>query len=341
MTRDIELKGRAERAPARILLVGAGAVGQVYGLCLQRGGARVDYLVRPKYVEELAAGVTLYEIHGKRGRRPVPFVPHRVFGSTAALEDHRYDQVWLCISTAALDKALSSKRSDISQLLTRLHGAGLVVLQPGADVRDRIATRIPAAQIVDGGIAMVAYQAPLVEGELGGEREGEVNAPGIAFVLAKSPFTGHAAETIVKLLRAGGCPAEVKENARAFGAHSSATLMPVIVALEGAGWKIAGLRRDRWGELAAKGGDEARAVTEARLGVSPPTPMTFIGTSALKLASFAAPRLAPFDLEIYLQYHFSKVRDQTRLLTDRFIDDGARLGVPTPALRELRERVFG
>lgn len=340
MSRDIELKGRAERAPARILLVGAGAVGQVYGLCLQRGGARVDYLVRPKYVEELAAGVTLYEIHGKRGRRPVRFVPDGVFGSSAALEAHRYDQVWLCISTSALDKALSSKRSDISQLLGRLHGASLVVLQPGADVRDRIAERVPTAQIVDGGIAMVAYQAPLVEGELG-EHDGEPDAPGIAFLLAKSPFTGRAAETIVQILRAGGCPAQVRENTRAFGAHSSSTLMPVIVALEGAGWKIAELRKGRWAELAAKGGEEARAVTEARLGVPPPTAMSLIGTSALKLATLGAPRLAPFDLEVYLRYHFSKVRDQTRLLTDRFIEEGQRLGVATPALRELRERVFG
>lgn len=340
MTRDIELKGRAERAPARVLLVGAGAVGQVYGLCLKRGGARVDYLVRPKYVDELAAGVTLYEIHGKHGRRPVPFVPDGVFGSTAALEDHRYDQVWLCISTSALDKALSSNRSDISQLLSQLHGASLVVLQPGADVRDRIAERVPVAQIVDGGIAMVAYQAPLVEGELQAEH-GEEYESGIAFVLAKSPFTGRAAETIVATLRAGGCPAEVKEDTRAFGAHSSSTLMPVIVALEGAGWKIADLRKDRWAALAAKGGVEARAVTEARLGVAPPTTMTLIGERALKLATFAAPRLAPFELEVYLRYHFSKVRDQTRLLTDRFIEEGQRLGVPTPALRELRERVFG
>lgn len=332
MTRAVDEKGRATRAPIRILMVGAGAVGQVFGVSLQRGGALVDYLVRPKYVEELREGVTLYKITGKRTREPVPHMPDGVYGSAAALEEARYDQVWLCISTAALDKALQDEQSDIVALLKHLHGASVVVLQPGADVRDRVAAYVPDRQIVDGGIAMVAYQAPLVDGE--------VDEPGIAYQLAPSPFEGRDAETIVALLKAGGCPAEVKEGTRKFGALASATLMPVIAALEGAGWKIAGMRHDGWAQLAARGGKEARAITEARLGASTPMMMGCIGAPALTLATYIAPAVARFDMEVYLRYHFSKVRDQTKLLIARFIEDGGRHDLPTDALRELRDRVF-
>ena len=57
----------------RVCIVGAGAVGQVYGLHLQRGGAEVSFLVRDKYAEETAAGMVLHPLrdkgsHGHGGR---------------------------------------------------------------------------------------------------------------------------------------------------------------------------------------------------------------------------------------------------------------------------------
>ncbi|MGB3623971.1 MAG: 2-dehydropantoate 2-reductase N-terminal domain-containing protein, partial [Ketobacter sp.] len=42
------------------LIVGAGAVGQVYGHFLQRGGASVSYLVKEKYKYDCEKGFTLY-----------------------------------------------------------------------------------------------------------------------------------------------------------------------------------------------------------------------------------------------------------------------------------------
>ncbi|MDV7398489.1 2-dehydropantoate 2-reductase N-terminal domain-containing protein, partial [Arthrospira platensis SPKY1] len=42
------------------MIVGAGAVGQVYGHYLQRGGASVSYFVKEQYKEECEKGFTLY-----------------------------------------------------------------------------------------------------------------------------------------------------------------------------------------------------------------------------------------------------------------------------------------
>ena len=60
----------------------------------------------------------------------------------------------------------------------------------------------------------------------------------------------------------------------------------------------------------------------------------------LKGLTFVAHHLMPFDLDVYLKYHFSKVRDQTRLLIDQYITDGEAVGMPTEELRKLRSRVL-
>jgi hypothetical protein len=46
--------------------------------------------------------------------------------------------------------------------------------------------------------------------------------------------------------------------------------------------------------------------------------------------------LAPFDLERYLRHHFTKVGEQTRLMLDDLIGEGAARGLPVTRLRRLR-----
>ncbi len=46
----------------RVLVVGAGAVGQVYGLYLRRGGARVSFLVKPAHAAWCQRGFALHRL---------------------------------------------------------------------------------------------------------------------------------------------------------------------------------------------------------------------------------------------------------------------------------------
>ena len=46
----------------RVLLVGAGAVGQVFGKYLQAAGCELSFLVKEKYADEARHGFTLYEL---------------------------------------------------------------------------------------------------------------------------------------------------------------------------------------------------------------------------------------------------------------------------------------
>lgn len=326
--------GRQHLPQKRVLLVGAGAVGQYYGAMLQRGGAHVSFLVRKRYVDEVEAGLTLYRIDGKRGRRAEVFTPDAVFSASSELESEHFDQVWLCVSTPALQAAIADETSELGKLLRNLRGATLVAMQNGLRISKTLRELVPSEAICDGGIAIVAYQAPLVENE--------VPAPGIAYYApVPSPFSGRDAEAIVQLLRRGGAKAEVIENTMAQMAFSSATLMPTITALEGAGWEVARLRRGDWAKLTAKASEEARGLISAVLATEPPAATRLFQPFTVKALSFVAPMVAPFDLDVYLKYHFLKVHDQTRLLIDQLVEDASSRGLPSDALRTLRERVFG
>ncbi len=159
----LERRGRTSAAPVRVLIVGAGAVGQVYGSHLAAGGANVSLFVRPKYVAECAAGLRLYRMVSKRRRAPHTFVPHAVFSRAEEVAERTFDQVWLCVSTAALQRGIEG---ELGAVVRNVGQAALVVLQPGLHVPAMLQQYVPAEQIVDGGINMVSYQAPLVDGEL-------------------------------------------------------------------------------------------------------------------------------------------------------------------------------
>ena len=106
----------------RVLIVGAGSVGQAYGFHLQRAGCAVSYLVRERYKEAASLGFKVHCLNGRlKGRHT--FVPDGV--CTALTKDHNYTQIWLAVSSTALQgewlKALLDKRGD----------AAVVMLQPG------------------------------------------------------------------------------------------------------------------------------------------------------------------------------------------------------------------
>jgi 2-dehydropantoate 2-reductase len=306
-----------------VLIVGAGAVGQVYGHHLARAGDRVSVLVRARHVAEARAGYRLHRM--RRGRAPetTVFSPHRVITDEA--EATGFDEIWLCVPTDALDDGW------LGALATSQ--ARLVYLQPGAQVRARLERFFAPERLTAGGIGMASWQTPLP-----GESSPE---PGVGYYLtsfAPSLFTGPAAPDVVARLRRGGCPARRHPDARRAVALSSSLLLPQIVALETAGWSLAA--RNAVGALAARACREALALTARELGIRAPLSRPFLRGPVFRFVFWLARRLAPFDLERYLAYHFTKVRAQTRLLLERWIALAADRALPAPALGELHRRAF-
>jgi len=315
----------------RVAIVGGGAIGQVYGLHLLAGGAEVTYFVRERYVEALSAGTTLHALPRGGSRK---LLPTHVRADMAGLADG-FDQVWLCVPTTALT---SGALDPALHAVARAEGSSLVCMLPGMQVRALLDQHVPRARVVDGMIGMIAYEAPL---------PGEQLPPGIAYVLPRlSPSKFSGAEparvrAVTELLRAGGCPASAVKDARVSLALSSCLMMPMVVAMEGAGWRFAPLRKGDWLTLSAGAAREALTLTAAELGVATPWFRPLVRRPVFSAVSYGANWVAPFDAEVYLEHHFTKVGAQTRLMMRNYLESAAERSLPSAHIAELNQRVFG
>ncbi|MCX4097065.1 ketopantoate reductase family protein [Nocardia sp. alder85J] len=298
------------------LVVGDGALGQVFGMRLGSGGAAVNYLVKPGRTGWSDTGRTLYQLR-KFGKPVVQQL--RPEGVHAEIPDRVWDMVWLCVSSTAL------RESWVSDLRSAIGDATVVSI--GQDINDRrvLEEVFPAEQIVQVVPTLFAYSAPL---------DGEVPAPGIAYWAppgSKLEVLGDRtrAEAVVTALRAGGLGAAVSTKTGS-GEGVAALTMPFIAALEVADWSLPALRADIG--PAAGASAEASAIVAAQAGgrgQSIPKPLA-------KLVFRVLPALPPFPLARYLEAHFTKVGDQTRLMLDGWIAEGEERGMPVARLRELR-----
>lgn len=314
----------------KALVVGAGAVGAVYGRHLALGGAELTFFVRERRRAEVRAGLTFYPLN--YGRSPFPFTQYGVAATVEEVAAEAWDQVWLAVSATGL------RGEWLAPFVAALPPAATVVaLQPGLATLDVLAAAgCPAERVVQGLIALISYQAPL--------RGEELPRPGIAYwlpPLSPSPFSspvGDAARVaaVTAALKAGGCPAKAVDDAGVQAAFGSAVLMPHLAALELEGWSLRALRRSSRLRLAGAAAREALTVVQAELGRDPGVALRAASQSwILRPILCAAPKLMPLPLERYLQYHFTKVGDQTRFMLGEYVARGQAHGVPTEALAAL------
>ncbi len=275
-----------------ILVVGAGAVGQVYGHHLHLGGARVAFFVRPKAAAACREGMTLYRLRRRGERTPVTLHADAVHTNLAEVAKERWDQVWLCVPANALDEAW------LASIAAAVGDALIVALPPGMDSEARIRRAFPGDRVVPALIGMMSYQAPL-PGET-------VTRPGIAYhfpIGNPSTFGGARGAEAAKVLTQGGCPAVAKRDVARTNAFGSAILMPNVAALELAGWSLATLRSGGRLALAARASREAIRVAAACLGVRAPLFVHLLRGVTLWVVWAVAPRAVPFELEAFFRCH--------------------------------------
>lgn len=318
--------------PRRILLVGAGAVGQVYGHHLRQGGAEVAFLIKERHRSRVARGFVLHRHRLLRRPRTTRFEDYDIFVDYERVGAEQWDQVWLCVSSPAL------AGDWLEELVDQIGEATLVSLQPGIHDRERLEAIYAADRIVSGMISLIAYQAPLADEEL---------SPGTAYLLpslAPSPFQGPSerTEAVVEALERGKCPAKVDPNTLVNAAFGSAVLMPAIAGLEVAGWSLSRYRKSIALELSTLAAKEALGIVGLYHWKSPPVGLRGARRPELfGLGLSLAPYLMPFDLEAYLEYHFTKTADQTRQMLDAYVALGQRQAVRLRALPLLRRLLDG
>jgi hypothetical protein len=313
----------------RILLVGAGAVGQVYGRHLAAAGHAVSFFVKPAHVAALASGMPLHRLGHVRTHSEV-WTDYALVAELHVVAAQSWDQIWLCTSSDALRTPL------MRELLARVGNATLVCLQPGPEDAALVREQLPdPAQLVQGLITFISYQSPL---------PGASGPTGISFYLppmAPALFSGDAprVHAVVQALKEGGMTARIVADLHAASGGADGLLIPLVAALELHDWKLSALAGS---EAFALGSDAARETLDilareqgARVGMTKLVLHPLLSRSALLLA----PRFLPLPLQTYLQYHFSKVGVQTRQMLDSYAALGERHGLPVVRLRELRRRL--
>ncbi|MEW5854202.1 MAG: 2-dehydropantoate 2-reductase N-terminal domain-containing protein [Myxococcota bacterium] len=312
----------------KTLLVGAGAVGQVFGFHLQRGGAQVGFLVKEKYAEAARAGYDLYPLNRRRPRQaPVRFQGFSVVTHASGAAAERPDVLMLCVSSTQL------RGPWLDELLPELGDATVVTLQPGMNDRAYLLERVPESRLVCGMIGFISYAAPL-PGET-------VPTPGIAYwlpPLSPCPFSGptERVRPLVDTLNRGGLSARIVDDVPGMSIFPSALLMCVISGLAGAGWSLRALHERAHADLTLAAAHEALAVISRRTGRNAPLPLRVALSPLLfRTALGIAPGVTPLDLETYLRVHFTKVADQTQLMMRDYVAEAHRLGIPAPNLEKL------
>jgi hypothetical protein len=329
----------------KILIVGAGAVGQVYGWHLQNAGAHLAFFVKEGYANTAREGFFHYPLNRRKHRfKPLHFTGFAVHTTVGEVRSEKWDQVWLCISSAAL-------RGDwLKPFLQAIGDATLICMTPGMQDLALLAPLHPPEKTLFGMIPFLSYPTPMpIPANFPSTRkrrwESRRTQPGLAYYYppgGQTPLVGKPdlAKSVAILLRQGGCPAKFDPKGRLKSHFGSAILMPLVVSLEGAGWQFGPLKQDPLlveGHAAMR---EALNVVSSHLGQKVPWWRSLIRPISLRLLLTMAPFAVPLDLELFFAMHFSKVRDQTILLMKTYEDLASEYALPSTHLKILTHQVL-
>jgi len=315
----------------RVLLVGAGAVGQVYGRHLQQAGVQISYYVKDKYAMGLRTGLTVYDLNRNEPWEPLPFYGYETLTELSEVRAHGWDQIWFCVSSTAL------RGEWLDDFLDAVGDAAIVSLQPGLKDQEVLLNKVGKERLVTGLIGFIAYQAPLAHEP--------VERVGIAYYFppfVPSLFSGPASEVkpIIKALKMSRLPCRSTKKVGPRMAQASSVLMPLIVGLQASGWSFERFRTGKMLDLAARAAREAQVIVSSYHQVRPSFARHLIRSFVLGIVIRLAPYVMPFPLEIYLRVHFTKVDDQSRSLLDSYRKEASQKNHASQALNELFEEVY-
>jgi len=313
----------------KVLIVGCGAVGQVYGLALQQAGVSLGLLDRPAAAEKLArareqGGLPLFQVTRK------DTIPHwlKHYQVIADAEESRRfepDQIWFTTPSQVY-------YSDwFREFLQQVPSRRVVCFTPEGS-RPEFFPEGLGERVLFGGTTFMAWQGDLGGG--GGRPEG-VNfwrSP-LGTPLAGSP---QACREMAQLLKQAGFRVMLEKP----GSHSQASMTAAMTAftagLELAGWSLKAYRNSPWLRRAAG------ACREAILGQNPGAGAFTrfllsapVLTACFFMVAFLLPLLFPFDVEKYLKFHYTKTRDQTLVLLNVFMKDCMAGGLAVAQIHDL------
>lgn len=291
----------------KILVIGAGAVGQIYGYHFHKGGAEVSYLIKEKYLTELSAGMRLFPLNQGRKPEAILFKDYQLISDYQALKQTHWDVVLI---TVASDALYQPWLEELSQVINP--EASILSLQPGMRDRAEIARFVSPSRILTGLIVLIAFQTPL---DAKGPQE-----KGMAWWMppfVKTPFDGpkERVSPIIEILNKGNFPSTHeslidKPTKAAFG---STFLGEFIYCLEKNNWQLSQFHQAAVGNEFVDGLRSSFAKIAKKIAVPVPAVINLLGWRFYSLLIRVAKKMMPFDLERYLKIHFTKVGAQMKL----------------------------
>ncbi|MEZ5009990.1 MAG: 2-dehydropantoate 2-reductase N-terminal domain-containing protein [Chitinophagales bacterium] len=315
-----------------ILIIGAGAVGLVYGRHLAMGGHQVTFYVRDKYVGEMSKGSVLYHMNKDKSlKKPIHFKDYALISSFEEVGKTKWDQIYLCISSTALQSF------DFAKFKSHLLGEPtIVMLQPSPQDYQFLIQYFPVEQIVEGMITLISYATPLATES--------VDPPGTAYwfpPLAPTPFSGEPKrrDEVIKAFKDGKLRAGSDKNIQHKALFPTAFLTSFLTALEANDWKFQELKKNTAIlQQLPKVYDEVFSTLEAKHQVKRPFGIGLVMSPfVIKTLLTLAPMVMPMDIETYLEYHFKKVNDQTKLYMKNYELTAKSVGVAHDNLKAFNE----
>lgn len=323
----------------KILIVGAGAVGLVYGQHFVNAGHQVTFLIKEKYQQALEKdkqkGVVLYHLNkDKHLQQPLRL---KNFSTITQWDDaNDIDLIALSISSTALRQL--PLRTIKEKIESSLKSVSLLMLQPSEEDLEHLTQVISKDNILQGMITLISYQTDHIN-------EG-ISPAGTAYYLPPLPMPISAShmplqqeqanlKEVVTLFNQSGIKAKAVKSALDESRLLSAFFMTFLCALEAADWQFGRLRKSEL--LLQKLSAAQKDLLPQK--IMPTGLFTKLKKDSLRLLLkpwlykvliTISPKFIPLPLEAYLKKHFLKVRPQTLM----YIQDYQNV-YPSEAVAEL------
>ena len=146
----------------RVLIVGSGAVGQVFGLCLQEAGVELGFYARPETAEKLCIaqehrGLSLFQVSHSRRRDPIPhrLDNYQVVTDFEACQHFEPDQIWFATPSPVYYSEW------FQEFISAVPSERVVCFAPEGMRSEFIPVGVVEDRLVFGGVTFIAWQGDL------------------------------------------------------------------------------------------------------------------------------------------------------------------------------------
>jgi 2-dehydropantoate 2-reductase len=321
-----------------VVVVGAGALGRIYGVRLAAAGVAVSFLVRKSRMDESFSFV-IEQVNGEKRRDSIE-QPKRIDSipkdATLILLAVRFDQI---------DRIRHDSKDELAQLLLAGPAVPIIVVSPMLEPQLEALKGVVGRRVVSAMPGVAGYIDDV-------DDRGAVRywATAVAPTLIDDEASGEthslsrdALEVLARRLTSGGLPTRFERDVASLNAASSTAFFPLIAAID-AGRGVDGILGDKElleTTLSAAKECEALAKKIGKLASWANVLTRFVGPYTIKPGIALGRRVVP-EMVRFVERHFGRKLHAQHLAMGATIRDiGREKGMDMPHLDRLLQILRG